>query len=49
MKLKFEGQIWRSGKSYVVTIPNDYVKNGMVPEDTDLPFTIEVPDDSNNT
>ena len=47
MKLKFEGKIWRAGNSSVVTIPFDYVKNGMVPEDVDLWFTVDVPEADN--
>lgn len=30
IKLKFEGRIWKTGCSYVMTIPSTYIKYGMV-------------------
>jgi antitoxin component of MazEF toxin-antitoxin module len=44
MKLKFNAQVWKTGNSYVITIPNDYVKNGQIPENTELSFSVEVSD-----
>lgn len=42
--LKFKAKIWKQANSHVVTIPSDFVKHGNVPEDTDLDFTVEVPE-----
>lgn len=44
MKLKFAGKIWKAGNSFVVTIPSDYINNGLVPEDKELDFSVEVAD-----
>jgi len=27
---KFKAKIWKTGTSYVVTIPKDFVKNGLI-------------------
>lgn len=43
-KIPFTGQIWKQSNSYVVTIPMDYVANGLVPENTELKFVVEVPE-----
>jgi len=44
MQIHFKGKIWRSGNSSVVTIPSDFVENGLLPDTMDLAFSVEVPD-----
>ena len=30
IKVRFEGKVWKTGCSHVITIPNTYIKFGMV-------------------
>lgn len=41
-RFPFKGRVWKQGGSYVVTVPSDYVNNGLVPEDRELQFSVEV-------
>jgi len=40
--IKFKSKIWKTGTSFVVTIPKDFVKNKIIEEDKD--YLIEVGD-----
>lgn len=44
MNFTFETKIWKTGNSHVVTIPGDFIETGVVPKDTTLKVTVEVPD-----
>lgn len=41
-QITFKGKIWKTGNSYVLTIPSDYVENEMIPKDTEIVCTVEV-------
>lgn len=42
MKLEVkERKIWKTGGSYVVSIPKDYIINGMLKEGQEISFTIK--------
>lgn len=41
MKIKFRGQIWRTGNSHVVTIPIALIESGTIPQDQEIEFSIE--------
>jgi len=40
MELKFKAKIWKTGTSRVVTIPDDYIKHGLLEEDGEYTFII---------
>lgn len=41
MKISFKAQPWKQGGSYVVTIPADYVSQGLIQTDRELQFTVD--------
>lgn len=43
MLIHFKGKIWKAGNSSVVTVPSDFVENGLVPDTEELEFSVEVP------
>ena len=42
MNLKFKGQIWKAGNSYVVTIPIALMETGKLPNGKEMEFSVEV-------
>ena len=41
MAIKFKGKPWKAGNSTVVTIPSDFIEQGLIPTDTDTEFSFE--------
>ena len=40
--IPFKAKVWRQGDSWVVTIPADYINQGLIPKDQELQFNVEV-------
>ena len=38
--MMFRGKIWKSGNSYVVTVPKSYVENGLVDLNDEYEYVI---------
>ena len=49
MKIKFKGKVRKVGNCFVVTVPKQYVDNGIVTEGTVEDFTVEVDKHANQS
>ena len=41
MFMKFNGKIWKAGTSYVITVPSQFIKHGLIDENKLQVITIE--------
>lgn len=48
-KIHFKAIPWKIGNSTVVTLPRDYIKNKILPSDTETEFSFEVQDERTTT
>jgi hypothetical protein len=48
MRISFLARIWRIGKSYVATIPKEYIKSNHLQEKQTYNFIVEVEHESSN-
>lgn len=39
-QIEFKGSIWKTGNSYVVTVPKPYIENGQLSESEEYKITI---------